>query len=310
MPLCRPLRATVVWCLMIPYKAVQGYATLLGEVRAAGVADLDRLVASLSGLSDGEKYEALAELLPDLGQRYEVAVSKVTAEFFSELQDMQGVRKPVAPVELEPVGRASWQALAGWSTSGRTLAERGANELFFRLLSGGFTRRLTEAASDTMVENAAAQGRMRWQRVPAAGCCAFCAMLASRGGAYTSKESATQVVGRGQSVVYRKRGGVKETRPRGSRGLGQTFHDNCRCSSVAVSEGNTVDLGDQAEKYFKAYAEARDKILAGVGFETDSWRDREGADHHTTYRVDGSGDPVSSKELTNRIAALMRKAAA
>lgn len=62
-----------LWCLMIPYEAVQGYATLLGEVRAAGVADLDRLVASLSDLSDSEKYEALSDLLPDLGQRYEVA---------------------------------------------------------------------------------------------------------------------------------------------------------------------------------------------------------------------------------------------
>lgn len=295
---------------MIPYDAVQGYATLLGEVRAAGVADLDRLVASLSGLSDGEKYEALAELLPDLGQRYEVAASRVSAEFFNELQDMQMIRKPVAPVELEPVGRASWQALAGWSTSGRTLAERAANELFFRLLSGGFTRRLTEAASDTMVENAAAQGRMRYQRVPAPGCCAFCAMLASRGGAYTSKESATQVVGRGQSVVYRKRGGVKETRPRGSRGLGQTFHDNCRCSAVAVSEGNEVDLGAQAEKYFKAYADARDEVLSGVRMETDVWMDRDKSRHTDSYRVDENGDRVSSKELTNRMAALMRKAAA
>ena len=295
---------------MIPYDAVQGYATLLGEVRAAGVADLDRLVASLSGLSDGEKYEALAELLPDLGQRYEVAASRVSAEFFNELQDMQMIRKPVAPVELEPVGRASWQALVGWSTPGRALAERAANELFFRLLSGGFTRRLTEAASDTMVENAAAQGRMRYQRVPAPGCCAFCAMLASRGGAYTSKESASQVVGRGQSVVYRKRGGDKATRPRGSRGLGQTFHDNCRCSAVAVSEGNEVDLGAQAEKYFKAYADARDEVLSGVRMETDVWMDRDKSRHTDSYRVDENGDRVSSKELTNRMAALMRKAAA
>jgi hypothetical protein len=172
-----------------------------------------------------EQYDALVELLPDLGQRYEVAASKVTAEFFSELQQMQGVRRPVSPVELDPVSRASWQALAGWSTSGKTLAEQTANDVFFGLLSGGFTRRLTEAASDTMVENASVQGGMRYQRVPAPGCCSFCAMLASRGGSYTSRESATKVVGRGQSVEYRRRGGAKETRPRGSQKLGQTFHD-------------------------------------------------------------------------------------
>jgi hypothetical protein len=160
---------------MIPYDAVAGYSALLGQVRSAAVSDLDRLAASLTGLSVAEQYDALSELLPDLGQRYEVAASKVTAEFFSELQQMQGVRKPVSPVELDPVSRASWQALAGWSTSGKTLAEQAANDVFFGLLSGGFTRRLTEAASDTMVENAAVQGGMRYQRVPAAGCCAFCA---------------------------------------------------------------------------------------------------------------------------------------
>jgi hypothetical protein len=38
---------------MIPYDAVAGYSALLGQVRAAGVADLDRLAASLSGLPNG-----------------------------------------------------------------------------------------------------------------------------------------------------------------------------------------------------------------------------------------------------------------
>lgn len=295
---------------MISYQTVAGYSSLLGQVRAAGVADLDRLAASLTELSVDEQYDALSELLPDLGQRYEVAASKVTAEFFSELQEMQGVRKPVSPVELDPVDRASWQALAGWSTSGKTLAERSANSVIFGLLAGGFTRRLTEAASDTMVENAVVQGGMRYQRVPAAGCCAFCAMLASRGGSYASRESATRVVGRGQSVVHRKRGGPKETRPRGSQRLGQTFHDNCRCSAVAVAEGNAVELGAQAEKYFKAYADARDEVLSGVRMETDVWMDRDKSRHTDSYRVDENDDRVSSKELTNRMAALMRKAAA
>lgn len=293
---------------MISHDTVRGYSTLLARVRSAGLADLDRLAASLVGLSGSEVYEGLMELLPDLGQKYEGAASKVTAEFFSELQDMQGVKKPVSPVELDPVPRKSWQALAGFSVSGQTLAGQSANQMFFGLLSGGFTRRVTEAASDTMAENAAAQGGMRYQRVPAAGCCAFCAMLASRGGAYRSKGAAAGVVGRGQSVEYRKRGGLKETRPRGSRALGQPFHDNCRCSAVAVADGNTVDLGKQAEKYFYAYAEAREKVLNNVRMEKDVWMDRDGARHTQSYRVDENEDRISSKEVTNRMTALMRKA--
>lgn len=295
---------------MISHDAVRGYSTLLGRVRSAGVADLDRLAASLVGRSGSEVYEGLMELLPDLGRKYEGAASKVTAEFFAELQDMQDVKKPVSPVELDPVPRKSWQALAGFSSSGQTLAGQSANDLFFGLLSGGFTRRVTEAASDTMVENAAAQGGMRYQRVPAAGCCSFCAMLASRGGAYRSRAAAEGVVGRGQSVDYRRRGGSRETRPRGSRAIGQSFHDHCRCSTVAVSDGNAVELGSQADKYFDAYAEARDEVLSDVHMEKDVWEDRDRSRHTDSYRVDGNDDRVSSKDLANRMAALMRKAAA
>jgi hypothetical protein len=51
--------------------------------------------------------------------------------------------------------------------------------------------------------------------------CAFCAMLASRGPVYRSDKSALSVVGG-------RRG------PRGSRELGERYHDNCDCECVLV----------------------------------------------------------------------------
>ena len=301
--------------MQISYPTVQAYSGLLNEVQSRGVADLDRLLASLVGVSDREKFAALMDMLPELGNSYLGAASVVSANFFDELQELQEVKKPVMAELVKDLDRGSWQALVGWGANGarspgRTIAGGIANDLFFSLLSGGFTRRLTEGAADTMIGNAAAQGSMRYQRVPSAGCCDFCAMLASRGNVYHSKESAGGVVGRGQSVEYGKRGGAKEIRSRGSRSVGEAFHDNCRCRVVAVAEGNTVDLGRQAEDYFSRYMEARDKVNDSLEFASDSWMSPNGDRHSETYRLDAEGDRVSSKDVTNKITAEMRKAAA
>lgn len=303
--------------MQLDYSLVQAYSTLLNEVQARGVSDLDRLLASLVGSSDREKYSALMELLPELGNNYLGAAGLVSANFFDELQELQEVKKPVVAEPVKDLDRGSWQALVGWGASearspGRTLAGGIANDLFFSLLSGGFTRRVTEGAADTMIGNAAVQGSMRYQRVPSAGCCDFCAMLASRGNVYHSKESAGGVVGRGMSVEYGKRGGPKVTGPRNglSRGLGEAFHDNCRCKVVAVAEGNTVDLGRQAEDYLERYLEARNKVNDSLEFASDSWMSPNGDRHSESYRLDSEGDRVSSKEVTNKITAEMRKAAA
>lgn len=59
-----------------------------------------------------------------------------------------------------------------------------------------------------------------YRRVTDADPCFFCALLASRGAVYT-KESATTVVGRGG-------------RPRGSRQIGESYHDHCQCTAELV----------------------------------------------------------------------------
>ena len=247
---------------VVPYSAVEGYSGLLGQVRAAGLADLDRLFASLAGEPTRACEEALRDVLPVLGDQYAGTVSMISAEFFDELQDVQGVRKRITPDIVEGPPKDSWHALAGWATSGKNMFEATANDLVYRLVVGGFTKRLTEQSADTMIGNAQAQGSMGYQRVPAAGCCKFCATLATRGAAYKSAESAGAVVGRGTPIpetiwgvtergnAIRKRGGqARGIKPRGSRAVGQTFHDNCSCRVVAVEKGNAVELGDHAKDY-------------------------------------------------------------
>lgn len=65
-----------------------------------------------------------------------------------------------------------------------------------------------------------------WQRVPEANACSFCRLLASRGGAYTSRASASQT----------------------SKAL--RYHRNCRCTAVPVPKTNAAAINAQAASNF------------------------------------------------------------
>lgn len=115
-----------------------------------------------------------------------------------------------------------------------------------------------DGGRQTVMDSAEASGR-GWRRVSDGNPCAFCALLVSRGAAYTSPESALTVVGRGQEIRQgpRRRGGqAKGRRARGSRGLGEKFHDHCGCTVAEVigvwtpteAEQQYIDLYNQASE--------------------------------------------------------------
>lgn len=64
-----------------------------------------------------------------------------------------------------------------------------------------------------------------WRRVTDADPCAWCAMLAARGAVYLTRASASGVVGRDRSGALR-----------GTRQLGQSFHDGDECTVEPVYE--------------------------------------------------------------------------
>lgn len=288
---------------MIPLSATQGYATLLSRVSGSAVRDLDKLMASAAGESLKVQQEAVMDVLPLLGEEYAGASSLVSAEFFTELQAMNEVAKPVAAEALSGAGTKRWQALAGWGTRS-SVFEQGGMQLAFSLLSGGLTKVLTEIAADTIVGNAALQGSMRAQRVPQSGCCAFCGMLGSRGAVYSSVESASVVGGRGKPVGSHRL--AKGIRPRGSRALGEKFHDHCRCSIVAVSEGNQAQLQSDADKYLDSYNEAFKKANSGLELNTLSFMDEAGNRHNEYEWVSAGGDIISPKKRQAMIITAMR----
>lgn len=276
---------------MIPIAMTRGYDLTLSQLSTAALGDLRALMNAVEGLAPARQQAVLQEAFPEVFNPYAAASSAVSASFYEEVREFSEVRGSFDAETLDSVDAGRWGALVGFGSSPRAL-EQGGAALVFSLLSGGLTQVLTEFAADTIAGNAALDPvTVGYQRVPKPGCCSFCALLASRSAAYTSREAAEGVVGRGVPVPKSKqRGGqARGIRPRGARSIGDAYHDHCKCRGVPVFAGQEVQMQRDADKYFDAYADARDKV----------------SDYRKTQGYVGFGDQATSQKL---ILAEMRKA--
>ncbi|RJU01984.1 hypothetical protein D6T65_05020 [Arthrobacter frigidicola] len=276
---------------MLPLSVVQGYDLTLSGLNAAALADLRALVSSLEGESPERTRRVLFEAFPEVFNPYAAASSAVSASFYEEVRDISGVGGSFTAQTLDAVETPRWTSLVGFG-SAPAVFEQGGSALMYSLLSGGLTQVLTEMAGDTIAGNGSIDRvTVGFQRVPKVGCCAFCGMLASRGAAYSSEGAAGGVVGRGTPIPkVKSRGGqAKGIKPRGSRALGDNFHDHCKCRAVPVFEDNYVEMQSDADKYFDAYADARGKVN----------------DYRKTQGYVGFGDQAASQKM---ILSEMRKA--
>lgn len=280
---------------MIDYATTLGYSTLLDQLSVHALADLNALIGSVSDQSKAVQVEALMDTLPELGNMYGSASSEVSAQFFDELMQAQEVKRPISPESFVEMPPSYWQSLVGWGTSNGSLD--------WPMLAGGLTRRLTEMSADTMVGNAEMQGGLSAQRVARPGCCAFCAMLASRGADYTTA-TAGKVGGRGVPVEQNKR--AKGIRSRGSQRIGDDFHDYCRCRVVTVTKNNYAQLTKEADKYVGLYVKARNKIDGGL--ERSVTTSIVGGRRKNKYEyIDAEGESTTAKSRTNDVINYMRR---
>ena len=295
---------------MIPLSVINGYDLTLDSLSTAALADLRALLASLEDLSPERSKAILFEAFPEVFNPYAAASSDVSASFYEEVRDLAGVKGSFAAETLDEVDAGRWNALVGAGTAPRML-EQGASNLMFTFLSGGLTSILSTMAADTIYGNAQKDPvTTRFQRVPKAGCCGFCGMLASRGAAYSSEEAATGVVGRGVPVGKGRGRGSKGVgrgiKARGSRTIGQAFHDHCKCRAVQVYEGDSVELQKGADKYYDSYAAARDKVSSGLTLESQTSKAPDGSLKNTYKWVNSDGKQVTSTDKTKMIATAMR----
>lgn len=276
----------------------------MDQVTAGTLSDLEGFLGSIAGADLPVKRDAMMTVVPEIGTRATSAATMLSATFFEELLELQGLPRKAGPVMPASPGLKPWYAMVGWALADpkKTTAIATGGALFM-VLAGGVTRMMTEAAADTIAGNAAAQGGMRLQRMPQPGCCAWCGMLSTKRD-YLSEESAERVVGRGAPVGSHIL--AKGTRPRYSRNLGQTFHDHCRCKLVALREGNSVDMGQQGIDWEDAYGEAAYDIQQDRELRWTEVVEDDGTKKRKYYWIDHEGTVLSPDLVTKRIVAKMR----
>jgi hypothetical protein len=192
-------------------------AALQTILNSLGVLTVSQLVDLFNKYSDTAGFAGvLHSAVPEIVGQHAQAAATVTAQWYDELApDKPFQATPVVNLVPERVRKSvDWSLYApGDSTP-------------LQRMAGSAKRMVYDASRDTAVQNASEEG-VRWARYASANACAFCRVLATRGDfgpGYVSKESATTVVGRRGSA-------------RGSRKLGEKYHDHCRCIAVPIRDG-------------------------------------------------------------------------
>lgn len=243
---------------------VDTYSQAVSDLTTLAYRDLVDLVGSSRGRGPIAVREALEEYLPALVDQYGVVAADLAAEYYVEARMSAGVTSRLMPAPAQwTIDGNRIESLIRWGVSPEFKQSASTTEM---LIGGGLQRLIYGGFRDEVRKNAGSDRTCYgYARKPKPGCCAFCAMLATR--VYTSKESARQVVGREYSAagLRRRANGNYVTRTRGTQPLGERYHDFCRCSTVPVFRtGEYADEWDDvravnpsAEEYVSAYAGAR-----------------------------------------------------
>lgn len=190
---------------------------LIGLTRLAR-RDLLTLWRTLEGLSASQTRDALASVLPGLGDTYGAAAAALAADWYDDLREQAAAKGRFTAEPAGDVDLARWDSLAGWGTSPLFAAEpnRGAA---LTLIEGGLQRTIADRHRLTVVDNAIADpAAAGWKRVGVGTNCGFCRMLISRGHVYTES-----------SVTFRS-------------------HDHCNCAASPDFADNVVKVSGEPFK--------------------------------------------------------------
>ena len=198
--------------------------------------DLAALWARLADLSPQDTRNALAPLLPVLGDKYGDAAATLAADWYEELRDAAEARGRFAPVLAQSPDAARWESLAGWAVGplfGVTPDRAGA----LTLLAGGLQRSIADQHRLTVVQSSMADpAASGWRRVGVGENCGFCRMLIDRGHVYTEA-----------SVTFRS-------------------HDHCNCAASPEFASNVVKVSRepyrQSQKTRSDATKAKDNARA------------------------------------------------
>lgn len=202
----------------------------------------DRAVDAVRRVWDGA-----AESYPALVDPFLAAAAQLSAHWYHSLAP--DVPFASAPAPLPVPGKL--EANARWTLTPND--DAGGLSVDDGRLEATTHRNVFNASRDTIKYNADRE-HVRYARYASANACPFCRILATKTQLYESAESATRVIGRGG-------------RARGTRKVGDTYHDNCHCIAVPVRPGETYTPPEYVDGWLKEYNAARKALGPGASMD-------------------------------------------
>lgn len=208
---------------------VRAHVATVAGLTTLMVADLEQVWESLDGAGVTDTRQALVGVLPDLTGVYASAVGLVAVEWYESLRRDSGVRSSFAAVTADPPGPRQLEEIVRWGVAPMAPGDGfvGDRAAAFAHVAGSVERTVLDVDRQTQVVNARRDpARPRFARDTAADACAWCAMLATRGAAYRSAESAS------------------------------ASHDHCKCVPVPEFPDNPYQPPDHYAAFEDAYTRA------------------------------------------------------
>ncbi|MFV8173401.1 hypothetical protein [Mycolicibacterium peregrinum] len=178
-------------------------------------ADLQTLWSQADRLADIEFATFVTQAFPELVDPYVEMAGMLAANWFEESLPASRYIATTAPMpEAQMLTKSAEWALGASGDAGRDRLE------------GTLQRAVFNGARDTTMLNVE-RTDSKWARYASATACAFCRLMATRGAAYNSKETA-----------------------------GRDYHDHDHCIAVEDRDG-TYEPPDYAQMWDKEYVQAR-----------------------------------------------------
>ena len=207
---------------------------------------------SIQGIDFTDPYEAKRRIAPiwdALIRTYGITVSTIASEWYGLLREEARAPGAYLAALIEADEQKISRSLAGALTpafewADGKLIDVDADKVRVDTLSslGSYLyQNLRGYGHDTMVRSVRQDpGRPYWARVTDGDGCAFCNIMASRGGVYESEESATRI-----------------------RGGSDRYHDDCGCRATAFWRNSTRPEGYDPDALYAKYQAAREAAGSG-----------------------------------------------
>lgn len=241
---------------------VSDFRSAIDDLSTLAIRDLNDLLTYIGDAPPVEVRNALIEYLPELVGPYVNASSELAATWYEDLRS-EAISRPYIASADASVNLAQTSALARFGV--KPLFGQSKSTVL-TLLGGGVQKMVAGASRDTIDTNINRDPVLvGYARVPMAGCCSFCGMLASRGAVYRNKASAGGVVGRGvdSSIALDENGNRRKgyiggvgggVKARGVQAIGKKFHTFCRCVATPVfRDADNSAVEETAAKYDGMY---------------------------------------------------------